>query len=154
LKGEKMTYIKIDDKPYLDNINLRKILSVSGDVIGSYDIEVSNKGVKTKTNIVLDKNVFELTKERYPEIIDNICHNGLAEIEIIDDKVVVKRIIKKSPEIKFQENKNKKKNDLLNKSKNDPDFVFGKKEVVENYEKLYSDIDNAVNDTDLNKIII
>lgn len=173
-----MTYFKIEDKQYLDYTDYRKILSVSSEIIGDYKVKVNgiqkikvrgiekNKDINTilekedlkdysgkdfkvsykKVDIKLDKNVFELTKKRYPNIIDNICHNT-----VYDKKNDV--IIKKTMEMKFKENKNKLKNELLTKSKNDPDFVFGKKESIEKYKKLYDDIDKAKNQTELKSII-
>ena len=142
-----MTYIKIDDKPYLGFENLRQILKVSSEVLGSFKLKEDKKGAKTKTNIKLDKNVFKLKREMLTEKFDNIKHEALFDIQ-------KNKIVKKINEIIFLENKIKLKNDLLNKSKNDPDFIFSKKEVIDNYEKLYSDIDNAQNQEELNEILI
>jgi len=122
-----MTYIKIDNKPYLDNINLRKILSISGE------------------ELELNDNTFILTKKNYPEIIDNIKYNAVYDIE---NKI----IIKKTTEIIFKENKEKFKNELLLKSKNDPDFVFGKEEAKNNYKKIFDDIEKAMIQEELDLI--
>jgi len=122
-----MTYIKIDNKPYLDNINLRKILSISGE------------------ELELNDNTFILTKKNYPEIIDNIKHNAVYDIE---NKI----IIKKTTEIIFKENKEKFKNELLLKSKNDPDFVFSKEEAKDNYKKIFDDIEKTMTQEELDLI--
>ena len=142
-----MTYIKIDNKSYLDNINLRQILSVSGEVLGTFDWYEDKNGVRTKINIILDENVFELTPEIYPNIIDNICNNAVFDI---DNNI----IIEKTSEQKFKENKIKKKNELLKKSQNDLDFVFEKEDIKENYKKIFDDIEKAKTIEDLQSIIL
>lgn len=185
-----MTYIKIEDKQFYNFNNLRKITSVSGEVIGNYDIEVKGNLVKfdkikdektskininkvieseineiipknetgkyrkkcfevsfKKVNIVLDENVIELNDVNYPIKIDNICHNALWDI---DNNIIIKKL----SEHYLVEAKEKIKNKLVEKSKNDPGFVFDKDVVKDEYKKIFKNIENCNSIDELNLIEI
>ena len=85
-----MTYIKFSNEQYLDCPNFRRIINVSGE------------------ELELNDNTFILTEENYPEIIDNIKHNAIYDIE---NKI----IIKKTEEMKQQELIEKQSAELLTK---------------------------------------
>lgn len=122
-----MTYIKIDDKPYFNFENLRKIISISGE------------------KLKLNETTFELKRDMITEQ-GNLKHDFL--FDILENK-----IIKKSNEIKLLELKEKKKFELLQKSKNDPEFVFEKNGAKEKYQKMFDDIEKCEDEKALEKII-
>jgi len=85
-----MTYFKIDDKQYLDYLDYRKIITVSGEILQINEV------------------TFKLTKDRYPNIINNICHNA-----VYDKKNDI--IIEKTEEMKNKEVIQKQCDNILEK---------------------------------------
>ena len=75
--------------------------------------------------------------------------NDYKDINSLEDELILK-----DSNDKLNDLKEKRKKELIQKTKEDPDFVFEKEGIKDNYKKLYDDIEKAKNETELNDIII
>ena len=80
-------YIKYDDKAYQDNINLRELINISGEVLGTFETKTDKKGAKTKINIVLENNCIKVTEDMITESFDQ---KKLMLFNISTNKIITK----------------------------------------------------------------
>ena len=82
-------YIKIGTVDYLEDPNLREIIQISGEVIGTFDTETDQNGAKTKINIVLEENSMEITEGM---IAENYDSKDFVVYDIAQNKIIKKTI--------------------------------------------------------------
>ena len=102
-------YIRYSGESYQGDDNLREIINQSGEVLGTYDVLITNwfnpktkkpenitvnkkdalkyNGVKTNTNIVLDENCMEVTESMITEPFDK---KTLVLLDISNNRIIKK----------------------------------------------------------------
>lgn len=116
----------LKQEAYQNDTNLKEVLNLSGD----------------------GKTGMDLTEEMFKDVY------GFERKTDILWNESTKKFQFKTNKHKFIEQKEKAKIDLLIKSNNDPEFIFGKENIVLKYNKNLEKIEKSKNKTELKKIKI